>query len=585
MFARKRTAMREAYYFHEDTVILNYSKQYFRTPHELLSSEGFRSFLSSFLPVLKKEHYDLYCWLVASKLTEKDLEDEIVLVMKYLMVVDINEIHDYLITNREKFLQVIEEAYNYWRKLQRVSVLYTHNEEGYQIQNFLEADSRINDLCLNVYRTAEEKVQGGKNKVYRQLHAGTNASLLLQYYPDHLPEEYDKLRSIAFVNETMIRTPLILHPRSNKRTNTFTEVSYNPIEDFRDPDAKDDWICYPAKIGELLVFAYFHRNYISSAVAMANLFELAAPEEAAVRKPDCIELFGVEDGTKDTVFYHDQKNDIWVGKVSAAKEIDYFGYTKKSLLTLHNLAMIQRGWLPIHGAMVNIYLKDGTKKGLLFMGDSGAGKSETLEALSALADDLIDHQETVFDDMGTVHIDENGEIRAQGTEIGAFVRLDDLDKGTAYKDMDRSIFFNPEKPNARVVLPAAPYYVVTTNQKVDCFLYANNYTDKRGMHLFSSVEEAEPVFLEGKRFALGTTQEKGLSTTFFANPFGPMQKQEETKKLIDKIFAKLFEKGIPVGEVYTCLGLPNKGDHGITKAAQALMDFAILGKTGSKTED
>lgn len=39
--------MREAYYFHEDTVILNYSKQYFRTPHELLSSEGFRSFLSS----------------------------------------------------------------------------------------------------------------------------------------------------------------------------------------------------------------------------------------------------------------------------------------------------------------------------------------------------------------------------------------------------------------------------------------------------------------------------------------------------------------------------------------------------------
>ena len=64
---------------------------------------------------------------MASKLTEKDLEDEIVLVMKYLMVVDINEIHDYLITNREKFLQVIEEAYNYWRKLQRVSVLYTHN--------------------------------------------------------------------------------------------------------------------------------------------------------------------------------------------------------------------------------------------------------------------------------------------------------------------------------------------------------------------------------------------------------------------------------------------------------------------------
>jgi hypothetical protein len=49
-------------------------------------------------------------------------------------------------------------------------------------------------------------------------------------------------------------------------------------------------------------------------------------------------------------------------------------------------------------------------------------------------------------------------------------------------------------------------------------------------------DEAEPVFVEGKRFALGTTQEKGLSTTFFANPFGPMQRQKETKVLIDKLF-------------------------------------------------
>ena len=235
--------------------------------------------------------------------------------------------------------------------------------------------------------------------------------------------------------------------------------------------------------------------------------------------------------------------------------------------------MIQKGWLPIHGAMVNMYLKDGTKKGLLFMGDSGAGKSETIEALSELASDLIDHQETVFDDMGSVHIDEDGHIRAQGTEIGAFVRLDDLDKGTAYKDMDRSIFFNPEKSNARVVLPAAPIDVVTTNQKIDCFLYANNYTDKRGMHIFDNPEEAKQVFVEGKRFALGTTQENGLSTTFFANPFGPMQKQDECSKLIDKMFAKLFEENIPVGEIYTCLGLENKGDHGINKAAESLLEF------------
>lgn len=569
--------MKEAYYFHDDTVIMNYSMVYYRKTSELISSQMFREFLTLYLQYLEKAHYELYKWLHAQKKTERELEDEIITVMRFLMVVDPSEVHDYLLENRTEFLQAIEEAYNFWRKLQRVSLLFTHNERGYQLQNFLEADNRQNELVLEVYRTAEERVRGSVNKVYRQLQAGTNASLLLQYYDWQAPKGYEGLTSIPFITQALIRTPLILHPKSNKRTNTFTQTDVNPALGFQDPT--EEWICYPARIGELLVFAYFHRNYISSAVAMANLFELASPAEAMGKKPDAIELFGVEDGTKDTVFYHDEENQIWVGKVSASKEIDYFGYTKKALLTLHNLAMIERGWLPIHGAMVNIYLKDGTKRGLMFMGDSGAGKSETIEALSSIADDLIDHQETVFDDMGTLHLDANGDIRAQGTEIGAFVRLDDLDKGTAYKDMDRSIFFNPEKSNARVVLPASGYDVVTTDQKVDIFLYANNYTDKRGMHLFGSKEEAEPVFIEGKRFALGTTQEKGLSTTFFANPFGPMQKQEKCRALIDRIFTALFDQNIPVGEIYTCLGLPDKGDHGIEKAAEALVNFALLGKT------
>jgi hypothetical protein len=572
--------MKEAYYFHDDTVIMNYSKKYVTNGTELVSSEGFRDYMSLYLKDLKKHHDDLYEWLMQSYETEEECADGLIFLLRLLQSLDPDSIEDELMEDRGKLLSVIEEGYNFWRRLQRYSVLYTHHEEGYQLQNFIDADSRFHEVVLSFYRTIEEKVMGNTNLVYRQLQAATNASFLLQYYDWKAPEIYDQLTGIPFINRILLWTPLIIHPKSNKRTNTFTQCDHNPIENF--VTGNEEWFCYPAKIGELLVYAYFHRNYASSAAAMANLFAMASQEEATERKPDAIMLFGNPDGTKDTVFYHDRENDIWVGKVSAAPEIDYFGYTKKMLLTLHNLAMIQKGWLPIHGAMVNLYLKDGTKKGLLFMGDSGAGKSETIEALSILASDLIDHQETIFDDMGSLHLNKDGVIRAQGTEIGAFVRLDDLDKGTAYRDMDRSIFFNPEKANARVVLPAAPYEVVTTDQKVDCFLYANNYTDKRGMHLFASREEAKPVFVEGKRFALGTTQEKGLSTTFFANPFGPMQKQEECSKLIDTIFDELFREGIPVGEIYTCLGLPNKGDHGIGKAAEALLEFVKTGKASAE---
>ncbi len=571
--------MKEAYYFHDDTVIINFSKKYIVNATELVSSDGFRDFLSLYLRDLKKHHSDLYEWVMSGYEKEDDCKEGLILLLKLLQCLEPEAIEDPMMSDRGRLLNVIEEGYDFWRRLQRFSYLFTSHEEGFQLQNFIEADHRFRDVIMNFYRTIEEKVMGTTNLVYRQLQAGTNASFLLQYYKWNMPEEYEQLDQIPFVNRIMIRTPLIIHPKSSKRTNKFTECDHNPIENFA--KGNEEWVCYPAKIGSLLIYAYFHRNYSSSCAAMANLFAMATREETMSRMPDAIMLFGNADGTKDTVFYHDKKNEIWVGKVSAAPEIDYFGYTKKMLLTLHNLAMIQKGWLPIHGAMVNIYLKDGTKKGLMFMGDSGAGKSETIEALSILASDLIDHQETVFDDMGSLHLNENGEIRAQGTEIGAFVRLDDLDKGTAYRDMDRSIFFNPEKANARVVLPAAPYSVVTTDHKVDCFLYANNYTDRRGMHLFADEEEAKPVFVEGKRFALGTTQEKGLSTTFFANPFGPMQKQEECGALIDRIFKALFEQQIPVGEIYTCLGLLNKGDHGINQAAEALLEFV---KTGNATE-
>lgn len=108
-----------------------------------------------------------------------------------------------------------------------------------------------------------------------------------------------------------------------------------------------------------------------------------------MQKPDLVVIFGNDDGNDDTNFYYDEANDIWVGCISDNPRIEYFGYLKKMCLTLHNLAQMKKGWLPIHGAFVNIYLKDGTKKGIMLMGDSGAGKSESIEALKAAAGDMF----------------------------------------------------------------------------------------------------------------------------------------------------------------------------------------------------
>ncbi len=564
--------MNKEFYYSRNTFIINYTKKYSTTAEELVSSDGFSEFLNLFFNYIKKNKYDMFLWL--HKYSENgNPKGDLIKLSKLLMILDLNEINHPYLKDKDKTLMVIEEAYHFWRDMQRYSVMFTQSDEGYQIQNFIEADSKFNALVLNFYRTIQQKVQGSKNTVYRQLQAGTHASLLLQNINWNVPGGYEVLKNIPFITEIMLRTPLILHPKSNKRLGTFTETFSNPINDFVKGKDDVDWICLPCKVGGLLTFAYFHKDFISGAIAVPNLFELATREESLNKKPDCIVLFGNPDNMNDTTFFFDNKENIWIGKVSAADVIEYFGYVKKMFLTLHNLAVMQKGWVPIHGAMIKLYLRDGREKHVMFMGDSGAGKSETIEAMSSIAEGIIDRQEVIFDDMGSVHIDENGNIVAQGTEIGAFVRLDDLDKGSAYKDMDRSIFFNPEISNARVVVPAAPYRVVVENHPIDCFMYANNYTDKRGLKRFDTLNEAKSAFIEGKRFALGTTQEKGLSTTFFANPFGPMQKQDIAGPLIDNLFVKLFEKEVFVGEIYTCLGLPNKGDNGIEDAAKALLEL------------
>ena len=562
--------MNREYYYSRNNAIINYTTKYCRTVDDLLASEGFSSFLDLFFAHIEKKKHDMYQWLTFKSGVE-EAKEELTRLAKLLMVLDVQEIRHPGLIEPDKLLDVIETAYHFWRGMGRYSIMYANNDEGYQIQNFIDADTKFNELVLNFYRTIQQKVQGTQNKIFRQLQAGTNASILLQKYDLDLPLGYEALKGIPFITEMMLRTPLILHPKSNKRLGMFEETFNHPMKDFIRNG--DDWICYPCKVGDLLTFAYFHIDFIGNIIACPNLFEIATKTECLNRKPDCIVLFGNPDGKGDTTFYHDKKENIWIGKISSEDVIEYFGYVKKMFLTLHNLAVMQRGWLPIHGAMVKLYLRDGREKNVMFMGDSGAGKSETIEALSTISKGIIDRQEVIFDDMGSIHIDNRGNIVAQGTEIGAFVRLDDLEMGSAYRDMDRSVFFNPELSNARVVVPTAPYKVIVNNHHIDCFMYANNYTDKRGLSQFKTVEEAKPVFVEGKRNALGTTQEVGLSTTFFANPFGPMQRQEIATPLIDKMFDKLFEKEIFVGEIYTCLGLPDKGCDGILDAARALLDF------------
>ncbi len=561
--------MKESLYLTKDLAIVNFSKGYVTTGEQLLNTSTFSNFVLNFIEYLQENNEDLYYYALNNK-TAREAAVEILKLFRMMRIFKVEEIESSYLNDKGRLLEFVEEMYNFWKKHQRFSIVKAGSTTALEDSSFVLSDSNFNNMILKLYRNIEEAIMGRKNRVYRQMQAGTNAAVATIDVTPKLSEKYDALKNIPFISSIMLRTPMILHPKSNKRTGMFEEIEENPIHHFTGNE--DEWLCFPCKIGSLLAFVYFHRDFISSAVSLGNLFELATADECT-KKPDLICLFGNKYEKEETVFHYDSDEDIWIGCLTYNEKIEYFGYMKKICLTLHNLRKMQHGWLPIHGAFVNITLLNGKRKGIMLMGDSGAGKSESIEALKIAGKDVIKDIEVVFDDMGTIHL-EDGVPYGQGTEIGAFIRLDDLDPGTPYRDMDRSIFMNPESSNnARVITPAAPYEVVAMNHKIDLFAYANNYDNKLGLHRFEDLEDAKATCKEGKRMAKGTTQEVGISTTYFANPFGPMQKQEICDPLIDEIFTALRNNGVFVGEIYTHLGLSKENREGINLAAKELLEF------------
>lgn len=576
--------MKKEFSISNDKVLMNFSARYCNNFESLLESEGFRRVLSVYLKKAEKKRTLSYRYLVSSLNTTdlSRLREDMTQVFKWLTIMDVKEIVEFnpkyegLLGSKEDFIKVIEDFYLFWRRLERYTIIQNDKiSQGLAAMNFTEANSSFEKLILKFYRKIEQNVLGRYPLVFRQLTAGGNCSIMINKLLWPIPREYEILEDINFIDCILLEPPFITYPKKNTRNGMFTEVQENPLKYTH--INKDHWFCCPIKVGELIAYIYFHRDYMNHGITLCNLFEVATKEECRGRRPDIIYVFGINDGEElKTVFYDDDENNIMLGYVNYSEEIDYFGYMKKMILTLHNLIMIKRGNLPIHGAMVNIQMKNGKHANVVIMGDSGAGKSESLEAFRTMSEEYISNMTVIFDDMGTFK-EINGEVYGYGTEIGAFVRLDDLAQGYAFREIDRSIFMNPDKINARLVMPVSPYSEIVKGYKIDVLLYANNFTDvsegEKSIDYFDNVEDAKKLFKTGPRMAKGTTTEEGLVQSYFANPFGPAQKQEETDILIEKYFNTMFNGNVKVGQIKTCLGIKGKEQQGPRKAALDLFEI------------
>jgi energy-coupling factor transporter ATP-binding protein EcfA2 len=561
------------FYINDNSVLINLSVSMCKTNIEVLESEGFKKVIEGFISsITKKSSRSLYRLISIVPST-----DELIGLYKLLLVLSFEE----LVETKKEFVKYREyrqdlitftdSLYDYWRNFERYGIIQR------QISDISSDNSILIDTTTSfwknilwLYRNLLNKLRNKPINIYRQTPGGFNAGFIVSPANNILPSEYENLYDIDVINSVVIRTPFIGHSKSNSRSGVFQEIDHNQINDLK--LTKRHWLCFPIKVGDLLAYVYFHRTLLHHGISLSNLFEPAFEEYFKGEKPSLVYVYGSSETKDDKTVYIDKTNDIYVGYVSRIDENDYFGYMKKMLLTLHNFYKIKHNELPIHGAMINICLKNNKEINIVIIGDSGAGKSETIEALRFISDDKIKEMNIVFDDMG-VFYERERQIYAKGTEIGAFIRLDDLETGYAYKELDRAIFLNPERNNARVILPISTYEFIAREHKIDYVFYANNYEDSDDSHhLFASVGEALEVFREGKRKAKGTTSEKGLVTSYFANPFGPVQLHDEVEIILERVFTKLYEQKVIVGELYTKLAVDGKENSGVNAAAKALLD-------------
>ena len=489
-----------------------------------------------------------------------------------------------LLARRERLHEFVEGLYDFWRRWDRFLVVRAEaaGEPGDKrpLRAFSQTVETLGRLVRDLYRDVAENATGGRPRVYRQVAAGAEVGVYAVPQKWPAPPRYrELLAGIPFVRDLLMYPPLLLDPPTNTRSGQFMEVADNPLDGLT--LEREHWLCYPALVGRLTVFVYFHQRFAGLGLSLANLFELASDEEIAAG-PDAVYLYGVPPaalarfGELPAVFHHDASGRLFVAAVPLEDRFGYFGYLKKMVLTLHNVAAMDRGVMPFHGAYTRLVLEDGSSAGVLLIGDTATGKSETLEALRIIGDARLREVRVIADDMGSIEIGADGRLLGYGTEIGAFVRLDDLQQGYAFGQIDRAIIMSPQRVNARVVLPVTSLDDVLHGYQVDFLLYANNHelVDEEHPVLQRLPDEAAAlaVFTDGAAMSKGTTTATGLTHSYFANPFGPAQRQAQHEALARRTFAAAYKAGVYVGQLRTQLGLPGAESAGPRAAAQALLE-------------
>ncbi|MBQ6654204.1 MAG: hypothetical protein IJM79_01615 [Erysipelotrichaceae bacterium] len=564
--------MKESLYLAGETVIVNLSSRFYNSTEEIVSSDGFAVFLERYFKELAVRDIRVYRWLTNGRPLE-EMVPSLIELTKSLLIAPAGRGRPQEMSELDcmKALYIVEDCYRSWRSRSRFTVI-SGNRADALAENFGEYDEKYSSLIRQLYRSCLEKLSGRAEKVIRETSGGTSGSCLLTKYRIRLPRGYASLRNIPFVARLLLKTPLMMDFDGAEDNIRPISLTANPLASFK-LDSRD-YYCLPLKVADLLCLTYFHKDYLAQAVCLANLFELAGENDCLEKKADLICLFGLPSDSQQIGYYHDVKNGIHLAAVYRNYRDESFVSIRNAILTLHDLAQLDRGRLPVRGSMMDIFFRDDSRKSLLLLGETGAGKSETLEALRSLSDEVrsdktVKRLEVVFDGVGSLKI-ADGQVVANGSETGGFERIGNLSQSVV-RDVEKGIFINMQKPDAMVILPFSGYETVRADHRVDMVLYANNYENTAGVERFADYEDCRSCLIEGKRVI---RDDEGREMLVSGSPMKfclTRQQSESYLSIMDEIFGRLLENGVFTGQLYTNLATDHPGN--LRESARCLWEL------------
>ncbi|MCR4368737.1 MAG: hypothetical protein NUV67_02410, partial [archaeon] len=292
--------MPSTFSFHGKQAIIRTSRLDWNDRGVMLESELFGEIVTKYVRFLRKPGSELL-----GVFPEKGEKEQIEAAVKLLVLLSKMKRADLVQKHPEmqKYFadsylldQFVEHLYNYWRSFERYLVLHSnaHSAREEDIDKkpytvFHDTIETLNHQFRGLYRDIRENITGEHPIIFRQVPAGFQVGIIAAQKDTLLPKEYKSLDKIPIISQVLIHPPLIIDPPMNKRKGMFEVVDSNPLDGARLNEKQ--WLCFPAKVGELIIHLYFHEYYTGIGIATANLFELGTAQDLK-KKPDAIYAMG-----------------------------------------------------------------------------------------------------------------------------------------------------------------------------------------------------------------------------------------------------------------------------------------------------